>query len=888
MTFLHPNALWLELIAIAIIALYLRKLGRPARAGQRGHVLGPGPRRGVVAAAMAAMAKHRVRARATGHPDAAGRGAGRAERRDAAALWLFFAGAGIRAVRRGMVSLSTPLDELKCTGRLAIRDRAAVVAGGDGRATGGGLLCAAKPGPLPPSAADGVVDRPRAAARRIVFALCGLKVSRETSRQFVVLAVDESRSVTPEVAKIVRPYVDAASGQGRGDRVVYLPFAAKPGTVATELAAPRSDTPPGTDIAAALAAARAAMPAEYVPRIVLFSDGNATAGDALAAAGAAGVPISTVPLPGPEHEVYVAAVTAPAQVRAWEPFEVDVVSQSTHDDSCTVELRCGSKSLGRQQIRIHSGENHVRLPVTAAADGPAMTLTARMSGCQDTIPENNEGGCVVAVGQKPRMLLVESRPEAAARLAAALRREHVEVTVGSPREMPDRAADLDPYDLVVLSNVPAEALPAERMESICRYVDGGGGLIAVGGDQSFTPGGYRGTPLEDILPVRSEARKDKPRPTLAMVLVLDCSGSMEGKSITLAKQASRRAIGMLGPRDQVGILAFEDKNWWVSPLHVCDDKEQVLRRLDTIVAGGETDMYPALDKAYLALRESSADLKHMIVLTDGVSSPGDFYGLVKKIAAAGITVSTVAIGEEADGPLLRDIAEQAKGHFYFCDDVARVPRIFVLETSIAGKMGVTEEPFFPRVVHAVPWLAGLDFPHAPTLLGYVETQPKPAGQLVLAAKNGDPLLVLGHYGRGTSVAFTSDIESRWAAAWLRWAGFDRFWARLAREAMRKLPLARRADDGPRFSRGVPHPADQFGLIEGHRQGERRSIRSASGRIALARRPDRMGDGVHLAFLAGGRGGIVCDRLALEAGELRSEPGPSEPGPCEPGRVSRGR
>ena len=89
-----------------------------------------------------------------------------------------------------------------------------------------------------------------------------------------------------------------------------------------------------------------------------------------------------------------------------------------------------------------------------------------------------------------------------------------------------------------------------------------------------------------------------------MVLVLDCSGSMEGKSITLAKQAAGRAVEMLGPRDQVGVLAFEDKNWWVSPLHVCNDKDDILRRIDTIAAGGETDMYPALDKAYLALRES--------------------------------------------------------------------------------------------------------------------------------------------------------------------------------------------------------------------------------------------------------------------------------------------
>ena len=111
--------------------------------------------------------------------------------------------------------------------------------------------------------------------------------------------------------------------------------------MAAELPAPPTDAPPGTNIAAAIAAARATIPADYVPQIVLFSDGNQTTGDALAAAKAAGVPIATVPLPGPEHEVYVAGVAAPGRVRAWEPFEVDVAVQSTHDDTCTVELRSG-------------------------------------------------------------------------------------------------------------------------------------------------------------------------------------------------------------------------------------------------------------------------------------------------------------------------------------------------------------------------------------------------------------------------------------------------------------------------------------------------------------------------------------------------------------------
>ncbi len=377
----------------------------------------------------------------------------------------------------------------------------------------------------------------------LVAATAGLKISRETPRQFVVLAVDQSRSVAADAAKIVQPFLDAATGQGRGGRAVSLPFAAEPGQLATQLSPPTDKNAPGTDLAAAITAARAAIPAGYVPQIVLFSDGNQTAGDALAAARAAGVPISTVPLPGPEHEVYVAGVAAPVAVRQGEPFDVDVTIQSTHDDTCTVELRSGSP--GRQQAHVHQGsihrgENHVRFPVTAASDGPAMTLSVRISGCQDTLAENNQGGAVVLVGRMPRVLLVESRPGAAAHLAEALGQEHVEVKVCSPEEIPRQAESLDRYDLVILSNIPATALPAERMESIGRYVgDFGGGLIVAGGDESFTPGGYRGTPLEDILPVRSEAKKNKPKPTLAMVLVLDCSGSMEGKSISLAKEAAR-------------------------------------------------------------------------------------------------------------------------------------------------------------------------------------------------------------------------------------------------------------------------------------------------------------------------------------------------------------
>ncbi len=214
-------------------------------------------------------------------------------------------------------------------------------------------------------------------------------------------------------------------------------------------------------------------------------------------------------------------------------------------------------------------------------------------------------------------------------------------------------------------------------------------------------------------------------------------------------------------------------------------------------------MYPPLEQAYLSLREAFADLKHIIVTTDGLGEPGDFDGLAQKMAAAGITMTTVGVGSEPAQPFLQSIADKAKGRAYFCPDAEKVPRIFETDIGVAAKLGITEEPFFPQVVHATQVLRGLDMSQAPTLLGYVETVARPESQVVLASKTGEPILAFWRYGGGTVAAFTSDIQSRWAAPWLNWPGFGKFWVQLVRQTMRHdlpktLRLAADAADGRLF------------------------------------------------------------------------------------------
>ncbi len=621
----------------------------------------------------------------------------------------------------------------------------------------------------------------------LVLALAGLTLLRTTRDQFVVFVVDKSLSVGEESRKAAEDYLAKALPKAGPNRVAFLDFAAEPGAVQTTRqpgAAIGDDK--GSNLAAAIEVAAAAIPPFYVPRVVLLSDGNQTAGDAVKAALNAGVDVSTVPLSTrADPEVQVAAVNVPAQVLQGEPFNVEVVVDSNHDDEGDIEVFRGPLKVVSERRKIKKGENRFIFRQTIDADRLASFKVMTRNFQDKLLDNNNDFGLVYTTG-KPRVLLIESDPKDARDLMYALEEHEIQVEVRPPQGMPDSLADLQNYECLILSNVPATALTVRQMDLARTYVrDLGGGLIMLGGEQSFGLGGYYKTALEEILPVRSDFEKEKEKPSLAMVLVIDKSGSMGGEKIELAKEAAKSAIELLGPNDKVGVIAFEGDVFWVSEIHPCNDKGFVLDRVSTIEAGGGTNMYPAMEEAFEALNKAVAKLKHVIILTDGISAPGDFEGISQQMAQARMTVSTVGIGEGYDQQLLEEIARIGNGRSYFTDDPASVPQIFAKETVSASKSAINEQPFTPQVVRTTKALAGLDVDASPLLLGYVVTRLKPTSEPILASENGDPLLTWWRYGLGMSVAFTSDAKARWAAEWLAWPNYGKFWAQVVRQAMRK-------------------------------------------------------------------------------------------------------
>jgi Mg-chelatase subunit ChlD len=546
----------------------------------------------------------------------------------------------------------------------------------------------------------------------------------------------------------------------------------------------------GTDLEAAIRTAIASMPPSRVRRIVLLSDGNPTeGGDVLATASEGGVPIWTVPLPSrSEPEVQLTRVVAPTQVRQGQPFYVEVIVSSNRDGEGAIELYRGDIKIGEDDpklVKISKGENTFRFRQTVLGKRQE-SFAARLRGFEDTLLDNNESETVVYAQGRPRVLLVDPDVDQTDSLRWALDEQSIDVEVRPPEGIPSDLTEIQGYECVILSNVPATAMSMRQMDLIRIYVkELGGGLVMLGGDQSFGLGGYYRTQVEEILPVRSNFEKEREKPSLAMMLVIDKSGSMGGQKIELAKDAARAAVELLGPRDAIGVIAFDGSAYAVSELRSTSDKGQIIDAVSTIEASGGTNMYPGMVDALEALRAATAKLKHVILMTDGVSSPGDFQGAASDMSANRITLSTVALGRGASEDLLEELAQIGGGRYYFCDSPDAIPQVFAKETVEASQSAINELPFTAQLVRPTAVLEGIDLELSPLLLGYVVTRPKPTAEFILASESGDPLLAWWRYGLGMSVAFTSDAKNRWAGEWLSWPDFGPFWAQIIRHAMRR-------------------------------------------------------------------------------------------------------
>lgn len=657
-----------------------------------------------------------------------------------------------------------------------------------------------------------------AVALLLIVALGDPILIRSTDDQMLVVAVDRSESIDTAAAEQADRWLDQLSDQTlqRGIEMRVVEFADQPAALRKwqnnndePIVAPEQDDlsstpsptptkpdddesePPfGTDLAAAIATASASIPPTMVPTILVMSDGNdTTGGDPAAAIQNPSVAVSAMPLPvRSDPEIQLASVMVPGSVRQGEPFYVEVLVNSNVDCRGEIDLYRGDIRIDDQStepLTIKKGENRFRFRQSVQGRRQE-TFAARVRAADDTMLGNNQASAVVTASGRPRVLWIDADVDQTDSIRWALDEQSIDVEVRPPDGIPNELTEIQNYEAIVLSNVPATAMTLRQMDLIQIYVrDLGGGLIMLGGDQSFGLGGYYRTRIEEILPVRSNFEKEREKPSLAMMLVIDKSGSMGGEKIELAKDAAIAAAELLGPRDSLGVVAFDGSAYMVADLQSATNQNAIIGDISTIDASGGTNMYPAMTMAYESLASAPAKLKHVILMTDGVSTPGDFQGAADDMAASRITLSTVALGQGASEDLLEELANIGGGRYYFCDDPGTVPQVFAKETVEAGQSAINELPFIAQPIRPTQVLRGIDMELSPLLLGYVVTRPKPTAEFILATEAGDPLLCWWRFGLGMSVAFTSDAKNRWAGEWLAWPDFGNFWAKIIRHTMRK-------------------------------------------------------------------------------------------------------
>lgn len=633
----------------------------------------------------------------------------------------------------------------------------------------------------------------------LAIALMQPVVYRSNSYLSVVYLLDVSHSVAPAAIQGAIEWIRSTNEAGRPDHAEFIAFGAnsmsfesiealKKVQVSDRLAEGSIDQS-GTGIAGALGRSIRSLAPNHLKHVVLISDGNETSGELAAVLprlNRENIHVYTVPLEARvNNDAWIETVMAPSSVTADEQFPVEVHVYSQFEATSTVELRNGDELLSTRSVQLKEGLNRFAFEVRIPDKASTAVLTATAKADNDSFADNDVFRQPVVVNGRPRVLYVESHAPSAQYLQKALSLEGLFVEVAGPENLPSTVSQLDQYDAVILSDVDPKSINLDQMRSVEAYVrELGGGFILAGGENNYGKDGYSDSPIEKTLPVTFDTKKRPP--TIAMVAVIDVSGSMSSGQLTIAKEAAKAPLQSLRNSDRFGVLSFNTGYSWIAPLQAAGNRNTIAAQIETLYAGGGTNVYTGLNAALAALKDAPDEVKTVLLLSDGITQPADFQGLTTSMLKSGINVSSISVGRASNRELMADIAMWGRGRAYYIDSYDRVPQIFIKETELALGKTLQEQPFLPIVKKNVEAFKGIDFSAAPRLLGYVVTKAKPTSEVLLTESwTDEPLLARWQYGLGKAAAFTSDVKSRWAAEWLNWKGYPKFWAQLVRETMRR-------------------------------------------------------------------------------------------------------
>ncbi len=605
-----------------------------------------------------------------------------------------------------------------------------------------------------------------------VLALAGMSLLTASPDRTAYLLVDVSASVDgEETLRLARETLNAAGERRTGviafGRNAVVERSLSQTTPLDDLTG-RVDRS-GSDLNNALQLASALLPADSNGGIAVISDGRITGEEELFAS-AGGVPVNILKTEARNGtDAQVTSVSVPASLYTGQKYTTLVTVHANTAGEATLLLTRDRGEAQTRTVTLRKGENTFAFDAVAGSAGVS-TVEAQVLLEGDSVSANDSGAAYTFIAGEPSVLIAEGQSGAGANLDKMLKAAGMKTRVLPVSMLPGQAADLMAYHAVALVNVDVTRIDDGQTAALDTAAkELGVGIAVFGGDESYALGGYRGSALEDMLPVTIDVRNRMELPTTALVIVIDKSGSMTDSSygvtrLQLAREAACAALEVLNERDQAGVIAFDDAGKWVIPLSPVTDVPAMQEQVATIRPGGGTAFYSPLMMAYEALRQVQAQYKHVIFLTDGEAGDTGYMDIVRRMAGNGITVTTVAVGDGVDYAGLGRMAEIGQGRMYAAGPFDSLPRIFTKETMLISGSYVQNRHFTPVITDS----SMTDFPGFPELGGYQAVTEKPLAIVSLCSDRQDPILAWWQYGAGRVLSWTSDIQGGWSAAFLSW------------------------------------------------------------------------------------------------------------------------
>ncbi|MEW6173877.1 MAG: vWA domain-containing protein [Bacillota bacterium] len=181
---------------------------------------------------------------------------------------------------------------------------------------------------------------------------------------------------------------------------------------------------------------------------------------------------------------------------------------------------------------------------------------------------------------------------------------------------------------------------------------------------------------------------------VTVALIIDSSGSMKSNDPYQVRiSAAKKVIDILGEKDEITIVQFADRPSVLIPLKKTGAKqtrEKNFSLVSSIGASGDTDIKGALETAFAELKKGEGEKRFALLLSDGepdlpplVQDPRRMNAYLAETSricdaykARGWAVHSIALHRKEAGPLLRKIARQTGGEYFYVPEAAALESFF--------------------------------------------------------------------------------------------------------------------------------------------------------------------------------------------------------------------